>query len=678
MEASLDMNDNRITNLATPVNGSDAARLTDVLTVAPGTNVAAFLTTPSSANLAAALTDETGAGLAVFNNAPSLTAPVITGGSFTGGTDIAVADGGTGASNASDARTNLGLGIGTNVQAYSANLDEYAAVNPTAAGLALLDDADASAQRTTLGLGSIATQAASAVSITGGSITGITDLAVADGGTGASTTASARDNLGVPIYGTRALVEAATIPAEVKSLQTLGYTTAGSGGATYARLSLATITANSYPAASYFRSLDRFMPDGSTDATNGGYWFIADKSVAPEALGAVGDGTADDSVAMQAAMDVADEVHGSSSAIYSVTNIIHRSDKTFHGTCEIRQRTAGSPAWFFDATTTRIERAHLIGPPHFRGHASSTVECVRMQATSPAAILGSEVDIQGTGGYHTLKMVTTGANEAYGCKIKVLQHSSLNTGCILSGVYNVYDMFIGQAGNGLAYSDTGANSTFTRAVSDCGQHSTAQNSKWLEVTVEAWHGTGKDYALEFLGSNPSINNCCIINVPSASAPTAIGLNVGGSVFFAIRGLRIYGTDYPSYPIDLRNNLGGIIENAFMVGGFKLEQYHTAAEMQSLTFAGYCSTVSAYGARMFGTATYDPASLTDGAGVTTTVTVTGAVLGDFAEATFSLDLQGITMTAWVSAADTVSVRFQNETGGTIDLASGTILARARKT
>ena len=47
---------------------------------------------------------------------------------------------------------NLGLVIGTDVQAYSANLDEYAAVNPTAAGLALLDDADASAQRTTLGL----------------------------------------------------------------------------------------------------------------------------------------------------------------------------------------------------------------------------------------------------------------------------------------------------------------------------------------------------------------------------------------------------------------------------------------------------------------------------------------------------------------------------------------------
>jgi hypothetical protein len=47
--------------------------------------------------------------------------------------------------------------IGVSVQAYSANLTEYASVNPTTAGLALLDDADAAAQRTTLGLGTAAT-----------------------------------------------------------------------------------------------------------------------------------------------------------------------------------------------------------------------------------------------------------------------------------------------------------------------------------------------------------------------------------------------------------------------------------------------------------------------------------------------------------------------------------------
>ena len=40
---------------------------------------------------------------------------------------------------------------GVDYQAWSANLDEYAAVNPTAAGLALLDDVDAAAQLATLG-----------------------------------------------------------------------------------------------------------------------------------------------------------------------------------------------------------------------------------------------------------------------------------------------------------------------------------------------------------------------------------------------------------------------------------------------------------------------------------------------------------------------------------------------
>lgn len=79
----------------------------------------------------------------------------------------------------------------------------------------------------------------------------------------------------------------------------------------------------------------------------------------------------------------------------------------------------------------------------------------------------------------------------------------------------------------------------------------------------------------------------------------------------------------------------------------------------------------------GYGTFNPGSLDDGAGETTTLTVTGAALGDFVSVASAIDLQGITVTGWVSAANTVSVRFQNETGGTIDLASATLRARVQK-
>ena len=65
----------------------------------------------------------------------------------------------------------------------------------TTAGKALLDDATVSDQRTTLGLGTISTQSAASVAITGGTITGIIDLAIADGGTGASNAAAAFTNI---------------------------------------------------------------------------------------------------------------------------------------------------------------------------------------------------------------------------------------------------------------------------------------------------------------------------------------------------------------------------------------------------------------------------------------------------------------------------------------------------
>ena len=103
------------------------------------------------------------------------------------------------------------------------------------------------------------------------------------------------------IYIAVADASAATIDPNVKRLSTQFFdATTKVGGAHYIRVSL--IALSGVQTQAYFRSIDRYMPDGTTDATNGGYWLLDESVVDWRMMGVRADGS-DDTVAAQAAID---------------------------------------------------------------------------------------------------------------------------------------------------------------------------------------------------------------------------------------------------------------------------------------------------------------------------------------------------------------------------------------
>jgi hypothetical protein len=186
------------------------------VTFTPGDGIDAVVSATDTLTISADLKANGGVVIESSELAVDLGASSITG-------TLAVSDGGTGATTQSGARTALGLVIGTDVQAYDAQLADVAGLTPSDGGFIVGDGSNfvvesAATARTSLDVDQAGTDNSTDVtlvttshdylSISGQAITlnaidlaaDVTgDLPVTEGGTGASNASDARTNLGLVI-----------------------------------------------------------------------------------------------------------------------------------------------------------------------------------------------------------------------------------------------------------------------------------------------------------------------------------------------------------------------------------------------------------------------------------------------------------------------------------------------
>ena len=85
--------------------------------------------------------------------------------------------------------------------------------------------------------------------------------------------------------------------------------------------------------------------------------------------------------------------------------------------------------------------------------------------------------------------------------------------------------------------------------------------------------------------------------------------------------------------------------------------------------GYSNGVSFSGRQYYASVVWDPASIANGSSASTTISI-GSSLGKTVTASCSNPLLGLSLTAYVSATNQVTILLQNNTGAAVDLASST--------
>ena len=340
-----------------------------------------------------------------------------------------------------------------------------------------------------------------------GPVKQVTALLVADY-VGATITTTGK----VPVFQLKANAEASTILATVGAIQTLGYVAPGVGGANYVRTSYATIVSDAYPLAAYFRSVDRFMPDGSTDATNGGYWLLTETFVSPEMFGAVGDGVTLDVAALLAMIAAA-----------GVGGVMHLSP---------------GKTYLIDRNITTLTGQRLVGNG---GVLKRAAQVVTTTTSAITATVTTSVDVTSATGFaigQTIAFATVGV-----ARSAVVYGTSLSQPITITNIVG-NTLTLNQAPT--ITSATGATCFLTFASLILGEGSIVDGVEFdgnrANWTYSRWEVTQEISTLNSGGltNNQRVKNCVFRDAPGeAVLPYGGNLEISGNRYFDIGGNAIH-------------------------------------------------------------------------------------------------------------------------------------------